>query len=53
MNVLYNRRLACAALAVCVLLSVFGLGGAELARTRKNALRVFDETIDELAKILL
>ena len=53
MNVLYNRRLACAVLAVCVLLSVFGLGGAELARTRKNALRVFDETIDELAKILL
>lgn len=46
MNVLYNRRLACAALAVCVLLSVFGLGGAELARTRKNALRVFDEGID-------
>ena len=46
MNVLYNRRLACAVLAVCVLLSVFGLGGAELARTRKNALRVFDEGID-------
>lgn len=46
MQLQYNRRLASAVLAVCILASVFGLGGACLARTRNAALRVFEEGVD-------
>lgn len=46
MQLQYNRRLAAAVLVVCILASVIGLGGAGLARTRNDALRVFEEGID-------
>lgn len=36
-----NRRLAAAVLVVCILGSIFGLGGAAVARDRKRALDVF------------
>ena len=36
-----NRRLAGAVLAVCVLGSIFGMGGAAIARDRNRALDVF------------
>ncbi len=36
-----NRRLACAVLVVCILGSIFGLGGASMARSRSRALDVF------------
>lgn len=41
-----NRRLACAALVVCVLLSVFVLGGGALGRERSRAMRVFNDGAD-------
>lgn len=43
MRLAENRRLACAVLAVCVLLSVFVLGGAALGRERGKVLKVFNE----------
>ena len=38
-----NRPLAWVALALCALVSVFGLGGMSLARARGQALAVFDD----------
>ena len=46
MQIQYNRRLAIAVLIVCILASIFGLGGMGLARSRNAALRVFDEGVD-------
>ena len=43
MRLTENRRLAWVALAVCVVVSVFVLGGAALGRERKNVLRVFND----------
>lgn len=41
-----NRGLAFAVLAVCVLVSVFGLGGMGLARERGKVLQVYDRGAD-------
>ncbi len=41
-----NRRLATGVLAVCVLGSVFGLGGAHLSKERQAALNVFEVGTD-------
>lgn len=41
-----NRRVAFAVLAVCVLVSVFGLGGMGLARERSRVLTVYDRGED-------
>ncbi len=41
-----NRKVAFAVLAVCVLASVFGLGGMGLARERANVLKVYDRGTD-------
>lgn len=46
MQIQYNRKLAVVVLIVCMLVSVFGLGGIGLARSRNAAMRVFDEGID-------
>lgn len=43
MRLTENRRLAAVVLAVCVLLSVFGLGGAALGRERGKVLKVFND----------
>lgn len=41
-----NRKLACVVLIVCVLLSVFALGGGALGRERRRAMRVFNDGTD-------
>lgn len=41
-----NRKVAFAVLAVCVLVSVFGLGGIGLARERGKVLAVYDRGAD-------
>ena len=41
-----NRKIAFAVLAVCVLVSVFGLGGMGLARERGKVLNVYDRGTD-------
>ena len=41
-----NRKIAFAVLAVCVLVSVFGLGGMGLARERSKVLNVYDRGTD-------
>ena len=41
-----NRKLAWVVLAVCVLLSVFALGGGALGRERGRVLKVFNEGAD-------
>ena len=41
-----NRALAWVALALCVAVSVVGLGGMYLSRTREHALRVFTDGAD-------
>lgn len=41
-----NRRIACAVLAVCVLLGVFAFGGGALSRERSRAIKVFNEGTD-------
>lgn len=41
-----NRKLACAALIVCVLLSVFVLGGGALGRERGRVMKVFNDGKD-------
>ena len=46
MRLTENRRLAWVALAVCVVVSVFVLGGAALGRERKSVLRVFNDGTD-------
>lgn len=42
-----NRKIAFVVLAVCVLVSVFGLGGMGLARERNKVLKVYDRGVDE------
>ena len=46
MRLTENRRLAWVVLAVCVVVSVFVLGGAALGRERKSVLRVFNDGTD-------
>ena len=46
MRLTENRRLAWVALALCVVLSVFVLGGAALGWERKKVLRVFNDGTD-------
>ena len=41
-----NRKLACVVLAVCVLLSVFALGGGALGRERRRVMKVFNDGTD-------
>ena len=41
-----NRKLACVVLAVCVLLSVFVLGGGALGRERRRVMKVFNDGTD-------
>ena len=41
-----NRKVAFAVLAVCVLVSIFGLGGMGLARERNKVLAVYDRGVD-------
>ena len=41
-----NRKIAFAVLAVCVLVSVFGLGGLGLSRERNKVLTVYDRGAD-------
>ena len=41
-----NRKIAFAVLAVCVLASIFGLGGMGLARERSKVLKVYDRGAD-------
>ncbi|MBR1559045.1 MAG: hypothetical protein IJ646_02270 [Clostridia bacterium] len=41
-----NRKLAWVVLAVCVLVSVFALGGAALGRERSRVLKVFNDGAD-------
>ena len=43
MRLAENRKLAWAVLAVCVLVSVFALGGAALGRERGKVMKVFNE----------
>lgn len=47
MKVLSNRKVAWAVLVVCVLTSIIGLGGGSLAADRKDAMRVFNDGIDD------
>lgn len=41
-----NRKLACVVLAVCVLLSVFALGGGALGREHRKVMKVFNDGAD-------
>lgn len=41
-----NRKVACVVLVVCILTSVFGLGGLGLARERSKVLAVYDRGTD-------
>ena len=41
-----NRKLACVVLVVCVLLSVFALGGGALGRERSRVMKVFNDGTD-------
>ena len=41
-----NRKVAFAVLAVCVIVSIFGLGGMGLARERNKVLAVYDRGAD-------
>ena len=41
-----NRKLACVVLIVCVLLSVFALGGGALGRERRKVMKVFNDGAD-------
>ena len=47
MKVLSNRKVAWAVLIVCVLTSIFGLGGGSLVAERKDVMRVFNDGIDD------
>lgn len=46
MKLIQSRRFAAGVLAVCVVGSVFGFGGAHLAGERRSAMKVFEEGSD-------
>lgn len=47
MKILNNRRIAWAVLAICVIVSIVGLGGGSLAAQRREVVRVFDAGVDD------
>lgn len=47
MKILKKRKVAWLILALCVMVSIVGLGGGHLASQRREALRVFDGGIDD------
>lgn len=47
MNIFKNRKVAWAVLTLCVVVSIVGMGGGNLAAQRRDVLRVFNAGIDD------